>query len=149
MKIVTPQVHHWPDERDNVGGIETSAAQGDLGKELVEGHSILVGGGIFEREDSGLFGDGLEEEAAESLDGFGEALPFELGHVEQFGFASNSTGGIALDGRVVRWYRDGKAVKGVAPVSVVLGVVIQKARETVLAARDVDGLKEVGDGLGF
>ena len=50
-----------------------------------------------------------------------------------------------MDGRVVRWERDIEAVGRVAPVSVVLGVVVQKARETILAARDGSGLEEVGE----
>ena len=42
----------------------------------------------------------------------------------------------------------GKAVKGVAVLGPVVGVVAKKARETIGAARDVDGLKEVPEDLG-
>ena len=80
-------------------------------EDLAEGHLIVVRGGVFQREDPRLFYDGLEEEAAEMLNGLDKALPFELDHVEQLGFDSDGVGGIALDVQVVCWKRDGKAVE--------------------------------------
>ena len=135
------------DEGLDGGGIDTSATRGDLVEELAEDHFIVVGGHIFEWEDPSLFGDGLEEEAAESLDHFDEALAFELDRVQQFGFDADSVGGIALDLGVVRWQRDGETVKGVAPFALLVGVGVQKAQETIDTARDIGGLEEVGKGL--
>ena len=56
-----------------------------------------------------------------------EFLPFDLGRVEESGFDTDGFRGVGLDGQVVRWKQDGKAVEGVIRVGVVLGVVVQKA----------------------
>ena len=64
-RISVPEAHHVFDEGNDVGGIETSAAQWDLVEELAEGHLIVVGGGVFEREDPGLLNDDFEEEAGQ------------------------------------------------------------------------------------
>ena len=99
---------------------------------------------MLEREDQDLLNNRLEEEAAEMLDGFDKLLAFELGRVESLGFDSNGVGGICSDGLVVRWKWDGKTVEGVVVFGSVLDVVVQKVREAVGAARDIDGLNEVG-----
>ena len=116
------------DEGDDLGGIDTFVAQGDLVEELAEGHFIVLCGRIFGWEDPGLFDDGLEEETAELHNDFDEALPFKLGRVQQFGFAEDGVEGIILDAEVVCWQHDGKAVKGMAPFAKVLGVGVKKAR---------------------
>ena len=49
---------------------------------------------------------------------------------------------------VVRWKQDSEAVEGVAPFGVILGVVVQKAREAIVASWDVNGLEVAGEDLG-
>ena len=85
------------DEGDNIGGLESSAAQGNLIEELADGDFVVIGGCIFEGEDQNLFDDGLQKEAADALDGLDEALAVELGRIQQFGFAGDGVGGIGQD----------------------------------------------------
>ena len=65
--IGVPEFHHLLDEGDNVGGIETSATQGDLIKELAESDFVEEGGGVLEWEEPCFLHDHLKEEAAETL----------------------------------------------------------------------------------
>ena len=103
---------------------------------------------MLEREEPCFFDDRLEEETAEMLDGLDEFLTVELGCEEALGFDMGGVGCIGLDGLVVCWKRDGEAVKGVVILESVVGVIIEKARDAIGAARDDDGLEEVREDLG-
>ena len=146
-RIGIPEVNHFLDKWNDVSGIKTSAAQGDLVEELVEGPHIVLGGSVFHQEHPGLFYNGLEEEATKTLNGLDEVLLFELGRVEQLSFDLDGVGGVVLDVRVVRWERNDEAVKRAAPFYGVLGVGVKKVRETIDAAWNGNGLEEVGEDL--
>ena len=60
---------------------------------------------MLEQENPGRLDDCLEEEAAETLDGFDELLVVELGRIELLGFHLDGVGGISGDGLFVRGNR--------------------------------------------
>ena len=98
-------------------------------------------------DDPRFFGHGLEEEAADVLNGFHQALAGKLGYPFQLALALECAGCIGGNGGVVGTKSNSKAVKQVSPLALVVAVIAKKDRKAIISSRDINGLKEVGKNL--
>ena len=78
-RIAVPEFHHILDERNNIGGLETTAAGGDFIKELAQGDFVVESRDLFKGEEPSFLDGGLEEEATKALNGLEEALLVKFG----------------------------------------------------------------------
>ena len=112
-----------------------------------KGHLAVECGVAFQRQQPRLLDDAEEEETAVALDGADEPLELSSSGPVAFGAGSNGCGGVDGDGRVVRVEGNEHGVEWRPMACDVGGFGVDEAGEAAGAARHVDGLEEVRDGL--
>ena len=93
-RVVGPSTERGGEDGDDVGGLEAAAAALEVGKTFAEGHIVIEGGLLLEREDPGVFDDGDNERAPGALGRLDQTLQLDFGHPETFSLGSDGVIGV-------------------------------------------------------
>ena len=146
-RVILPPALHVDGKSDDVGSFEAGHVGGEVVQHVAEGDLIVEGRGTLQRKKPCFLDDAEEEETAVAFDGSDETLELLLGGPIAFGTSSNGVGGVGGDGWIVRDEGDDHGIEDGAMVQGVDSVRVDETGEAAGAARDVDRLEQIREGL--
>eukprot|EP00956_Cyclotella_meneghiniana_P000223 scaffold288_cov44-Cyclotella_meneghiniana.AAC.3 len=145
--VILPPALHVDGQRDDVSGFEPGHVGGEMVQHVAERGLIIVGRGAPQRKKPCFLDDAEEEETAVAFDGADETLELLLGGPIVFGTSSNGVGGVDGDGWIVHDEGDDHGVEDGAMDQGVVSVRVDETGEAAGAARNVDRLEQIREGL--